>query len=182
MYNILIYGGFMMKKKIFNIFAMFALVLITSFSLVACGKSSKIKITLSEFDDEFISQVCISGIPNGTSSSEDFDTKIERQFGVLYSMNNYHQGITTTDIAEFAQGKWDVCIEIALDTNGNVDDLKVEVNGQEFELIDSMSPYGETLAPFYGYTPGQWRYYAVIENISADTQIKFIGHVQAVNS
>ena len=104
-----------MKKKIFNIMATLALVLVTAISFAACGNSSKIKITLVEFDDEFISQVCISGIPNGTSTTEDFDTNITRQSGVLYSLMNYYQGITTTDVAEFNQGKWDACVEITLD-------------------------------------------------------------------
>jgi|GEM_PF-3845329 len=184
-----------MKKKIFNIMATLALVLVTAISFAACGNSSKIKITLVEFDDEFISQVCISGIPNGTSTTEDFDTNITRQSGVLYSLMNYYQGITTTDVAEFNQGKWDACVEITLDkpmgddgmTRADIADaeldvsnLKVAVNGQEIDLIDSNSTYGEVLAQVYGYTPGQWHYYAIIENISTNTQIQFTGNVQAI--
>lgn len=184
-----------MKKKLFNIVATLALVFITAFSFVACGSKSKIKITLDEFNDEFIAQVVIMGIPSGTSTSEDFDTNITRQSGVLYSTQNYYEGISTTDVAEFDQGKWDTCVEITLDkpkgddgmtradlmeAKLDVSNLKVAVNGQEIELIDSDSDYGKLLAQFYGYYPGTDRYYAIIENISADTQIKFVGNVQAV--
>lgn len=176
-----------MKKKILGIVVTLTLVLTMALGLSACGDGKKISLSIAEFNDDGVLQICINGIPSGTSTAEDYDsdTPITRQkTGSLYWYNP--EGDPQYVESKWDKGKWEALVEIWIGSNGRdvefeIGDLKVEFGGQEIELVRSDTLEGQIYAAFFGFIPSSDRYYAHIDEISSDTQIKLVGHTQALS-
>lgn len=155
------------------------MVLMVGLCLTACGKESKLKLTITQFADNGVAQICVNGIPNGTSTAEDFDTAITRQTGLLYSTYGSSTSAPYYETAEYNQGKWDVCVELNLKAGYNIGTLKIAVGNEVKEFSISTSAENRAMALMYGFSPSEDRYYAFFENISSDTQFKLIGQAEA---
>lgn len=164
-----------MKKKIPLILALVCAIA-CAFGLAACGGNGKIKLSTAKFTDNGIASINIAGIPNGTSTTEDYDNDkpITRQSGCIY----YHDG-GEDYVAEWDKGKWDACVQVQIHFGYKIGTLKIEVGEKEYDLTKPDMFDKAILKGFYGFDAGEQDYYAYIgEPISSDTQIKLKGSTE----
>lgn len=163
-----------MKKKLFPLILALVCAIACAFGLAACGGSNKIKLSTAKFTDNGIDQINIAGIPNGTSTSEDYDGVITRQSGCIY----YHDG-GDDYVAEWDKGKWDACVEVRINNYYTVNTLKIEIGGKEYDLTVPDAFDKVILKNFYGFEAFDGSYYAYLEEpISSDTVIKLKGSTE----